>query len=206
VVPDDPLGAAEPLVGREPEDVRADPALDLPQALEDELEVRRLDGVARDVSRPPVLEDGGDERVLDAGRGSVALVEHAKRLADRPLGERPRHVLDPDGVPEQVGDPRREAVAARERRPHAVGQRAREVGAARQRRRRLGLDVGAPDPDRRPRAEERDHNAAEEHVADVRVRRLDVAVCVERLRHRTLLGLQPGTSGSTRLSRTAEVG
>src|SRR5207237_6918571 len=119
VLGDDPLGTAEAGERREPKRGRAGRPLLLPEALHDELEVGRLDpaGVtgARDraaavhaVVDPAALhlvEDGLDERGLDARPLAAELAVALEGADDRLAPTRPVEMVEPEVVAEEVRDP-----------------------------------------------------------------------------------------------------
>ena len=152
VLGDDPLGAAESRERREAERRRACRPLLLPEALHDELEVRRLDPpvgpFARDRAAalaahvdPAALhlvEDGLDERGLDRHRRAAELAVALDRPHDRLAAAAPVEVLEP-----QVRDPRLERVELRERVLAQAEEEVRPQAGLADRRRELAREAGA---------------------------------------------------------------
>src|SRR5205807_3857518 len=157
VLGDDPLGAAEARERREPKRGRAGRPRLLPEALHDELEVRRLDPArvtgARDraaavhaVVDPAALhlvEDGLDERGLDAHGLAAELAVALERADDRLAPARPVEMVEPEVVAEEVRDPGLERVELRERVLPQAEQEVRPQAGLADRRRELPREAGA---------------------------------------------------------------
>jgi len=129
VLLNDPFGAAEFCERRAPERRSVAVPLDVPQALEDELEVRGLDplaallGLYHTASGEPVVDPPGpdlvEERLHEFRLGRVALAAEPlvllERADDRRAARLAIEVVEPEVVREQPGNPRLEGVQRRER-------------------------------------------------------------------------------------------
>ena len=108
--------------GREAQLVRAQLPLALPQALEHELEIRRLDaGLGR-----RLVEHGFDERVFRRELLSGQLAVAGERAEDRRLAGLPVEPVEAEQVREQLRDPAGELVEVSE---CVVAQREQDVDA-----------------------------------------------------------------------------
>jgi hypothetical protein len=137
---DDRLGPSQLVQRLEPEDTRPLASLGLPEPLQDELQVRRLDparadrrrGVAvlaahRDAADLHLIEDGLHEIVLDLHRRLPGeLVEAGDRARDGRAGSRPVEAVQREVVAEDVRDAPREHVQLGER---VLAERDENVGA-----------------------------------------------------------------------------
>ena len=127
VLGDDPLRSAESRERREPEGARAGRPLLLPEALHDELEIRRLDpslACGRDPAAAHALVDptgldlvehGLDELGVDSHRLAAELAVALDRTDDRLAPSLPIEMVEPQVVAEEVRDPGLERVELRQR-------------------------------------------------------------------------------------------
>ena len=124
--PHDRVGPSQLAERREAENGRAPLALDLPQPLEHELQVRRFDPILVfldataagspdvDLTRGDLVEDHLHELGLDLDRFAGQLVVALNRPEDRGAAAVPVEVVEPEVVGEEVRDPALERIELRE--------------------------------------------------------------------------------------------